>query len=286
LDSTDNQLDLFFGTKLGDIKVGADFVYAKNDNDGATKQEDSAMAIKLGAIASSWSAFANVSLDSGSKAIYDTTNGYTHEFDGKFGIHLGGTFTFGNSKVYGNMKTFSWDQKDSNAAAIAGRKTTVEGKFSSFAVGYAHTHEVSSSQRVWSSVAYRMKSIEADFGAAFPASTATSGKTEGKNTRLPVILGYEADATSWLTLRGSVRHNITGSKDNKNYKNLNAVAESFAKAQFGLEGKGTMINSTSVKAGATLNFGKLKVDGLIGTANAGNLDLDALMSRVGMTYNF
>lgn len=293
LDSTDNQLDIFFGTTLSGMKVGADFVYASNKNEGTTKQEDSAMAIKLGAIGSNWDGFANISLKSNSKAVYNTGAGYTHEFDGQFGLHIGGGYEFGNSKVYGNYKTFKWDQKDSNAlngGATADRKATIEGKYSSLAVGYAHTTEVSSSARVYTSIAYRMRQIEADFGGT--VGTATATKTEAKNTRVPVVVGYEADATSWLTLRGSIRQNITGSKDNKNYDNLNAVASAQAATVFGAEGKGTMANSTNVNAGATLNFGKLKIDGVIGAGTAytspesGVLELDNLLTRVGMTYNF
>ena len=284
LNSSDNQLDLFFGTKLNDIAIGADFVYVNNDNE-SNKQEDSAMALKVGAVATGWNAFVNLSLDSSSKEEY--TTGATHEFDGKFGIHFGGAYDVGNGKVFGNMKTFSWDQKDS-APTTVGRKTTVEGSFTSYAVGYAHVSEVSSTAKIFTSIEYRVKTIDADFGVA--KGTATNGKTEAENTWMPLTLGFETEATSWLDLRGSVTSNITGSKDNKNYQNLNTVAQGFAATEFGAEGKSTIANSTDVRAGATLNFGKLKVDGVVGTSTAGTdtgiLALDNVLTRVGMTYHF
>jgi hypothetical protein len=286
LNSSDNQLDLFFGTKLNNINLGADLVYVNNDND-SNKQEDSAMALKVGAVASNWDAFVNLSLDSSSKEEY--TTGATHEFDGQFGIHVGGGYEIGNGKVFANLKTFSWDQKDSNPST-AGRKTTVEGSFTSYALGYGHTHEVSSTSKIFTSIEYRMKTIEADFGVA--KGTATSGKTEAENTWIPLTFGYEAEATNWLTLRGSVSSNIIGSKDNKNYANLNTVAQGFATQEFGAQGKSTIANSTDVRAGATLNFGKLRVDGVIGAAAATNsaetgvLEFDDLMTRVGVSYNF
>ena len=295
LDSSDNQLDLFFGMKMGKIGLGADLVYVKNDSD-TKKQEDSAMALKVGAVASNWDAFVNLSLDSSSKQTianggHAAAGDLTHEFDGKFGIHLGGGYKIGNGKLYANLKTFSWDQKDNLADQIqAGRKTSVEGSFTSYAVGFARTHEVSATSRVYTAVEYRMKTIEADFGVA--TGTATAGKTEAENSWIPVTFGYEAEATSWLTLRGSVSSNVMGSKDNKNYGNLNAVAQGFATAEFGAQGKSSLANSTDVRAGATLNFGKLLVDGVIGAGTAvgspktGVLKLDDMMTRVGVTYHF
>ena len=89
----------------------------------------------------------------------------------------------------------------------------------------------------------------------------------------------EADATSWLTLRGNVHQNV-----------LLGSSKSIAGK------KTTIANSTTVDAGATLNFGKLKVDGSVGTTDAsrtgtigakkGVLATDNLMSRVGVTYMF
>ncbi|OUR96159.1 hypothetical protein A9Q84_07300 [Halobacteriovorax marinus] len=303
LDSADNQLDIFFGGTTAGLKWAGDFVYTTDKNQSRL-QNDSAMAIKLGLIGSNWDSFANISLRSKSVA-YDS--GVSHKFDGKLGFHVGGGYKIGNGKVFGYIKTFKWDQYDSSATAInANRKTTVEGKFTNWSVGYAHTTEVSSKSRVFTSIAYYTKSIEADFGAA--SGSATDGKTEAKNTLVPVVIGYEADATSWLTLRGSITQNLHGKRNNKNYGNMNALAQAFAGVQFGSDTKGgdvSIDSSTSVNAGATLNFGKLKLDGMIGTTNgarngatfgtstasgqngrAGVLALDNLMTRVGMTYNF
>ena len=288
LDTSDNQLDFFFGTRLGDIAVGADVVYVNGDND-SNKSEDSALALKVGAVASEWQGFINLSLDSSAKEQFSSGT-ETHEFDGKFGVHIGGSYNLGKGKLFGKIKTFSWDQKDSSVTG--GRKSTVEGKFSSYSLGYGTVHEVSSKSNIFTSVEYKVKQIEADFGVA--SAGASGAKTEAENTWIPLTIGYEAEATEWLTLRGSITTNITGSKDNKNYANLNTTAQGFATQQFGSQGKSTIANSTVVNAGTTLNFGKLKVDGLVGTdastsktgTQGGTLRLDNLMTRVGMTYNF
>ena len=90
----------------------------------------------------------------------------------------------------------------------------------------------------------------------------------------PLTLGFEADATSWLVLRGSVSQNVLINKTE-----TKGVS------------KGTQANQTSVNAGATLNFGKLKVDGSIGNAagtgnQTGVLKTDDLLTRVGVHYWF
>ena len=93
---------------------------------------------------------------------------------------------------------------------------------------------------------------------------------------LPVTFGFEADATSWLTLRGSVGQNVI-LNNRKNGANKSSDA-----------------NTTTVNGGATLNFGKLAVDGLVGTTSSagvagtknGVLSTSNLLTRVGVTYNF
>ena len=98
---------------------------------------------------------------------------------------------------------------------------------------------------------------------------------------VPVTLGLEHDAASWLTVRGSVSQNLW-SKDKDKFAKTNK----------------TEANSTSVNVGATLKFGDFSVDGVVGAGNTTNgtvgdtsaqkgvLSLDNAMTRVSMTYKF
>jgi len=93
----------------------------------------------------------------------------------------------------------------------------------------------------------------------------------------------EADATSWLVVRGAVSQNLILGQSKTTVTNTP-------------DAKSTIANSTVVNAGATLNFGKLKVDGLVGTTgttgttgagtNTGVLQTNNLLTRVGVTYAF
>ncbi|EQC45888.1 hypothetical protein M899_1324 [Bacteriovorax sp. BSW11_IV] len=302
LDTTDNQLDLFFGWEAAGLKWGTGFLYSKDENKGTQKEEDKAMAARFGVKASNWDAHVNLSLASTSKETVAFTGAlsglgsFDHEFDGKFGIHAGGSYHMGKNTLWGYVKHFSWEQKDSfdwatkgatvnsaSAGSSARAKTgTSEGEFTTIQVGWGAKHEVGEGT-LFTSVHLDKKDIELTLAS----------KAEVSVTKIPLVLGYEAKATEWLTLRGSVTQNLYGKSDNKNLSKLNAAAENLAKATFGGEGKTTIANSTDVRAGATLTFGKLAVDGLIGATNtnsatteAGTLRLDELMYRVGMTYKF
>jgi len=86
----------------------------------------------------------------------------------------------------------------------------------------------------------------------------------------------EADATSWLVVRGSIAQNVL----------IGEVKQTTGK-------KDSIANTTAVNAGATLNFGKLKVDGMVGNTatdgtntKAGVLSTSNLLTKVGVTYNF
>ncbi len=312
LQSADNQIDLFFGWGSG-LKYGLNFLYTKDDNT-AQNEEDEAMAVRFGVDANKWDAHVNLSLKSQSKETVSlsnltgvTTSTIEQEFDGKLGLQVGGSYELNNgSRLWAFYKSFKWDQKDgfdysnatnqtvldtvdSSANALSGSKNrgkqgTVEGDFTTIQLGWGQVVE-SGEGKLFTSVYLEQLTIEVK-----GALTA-----EVENLTLPVTIGYEAKATEWLTLRGSVVHNIYGQRDNKNYSALNTVGNSLAVAGYGAEGKGSLENSTNVNAGATLTFGKLHIDGFVGTtafsrtgsnSEEGVLSTDNLLTRVGMTYNF
>jgi hypothetical protein len=88
---------------------------------------------------------------------------------------------------------------------------------------------------------------------------------------MPVTLGMEVDAASWLAFRGSVSQNV--------------LINSEKKTDTGTSQENSL-NSTSVNGGATLNFGALKVDGMVGATNNAELHTDTLMTKVAATYSF
>lgn len=302
LTGADNQIDLFFGGSTSSMKWAVNGVYAADHQQGSYRS--SASAVRVGAMTDKWDAFLNLSTGNdvtnqttlaGAAATAGGVSGQTlvHSFEGKFGFHIGGGYQLNeNGRLYGFAKKFDWEQFDSVGATAGalgnngnrGQLGTVEGGFMTYALGYGATYEMGKGT-LYTNIEYRHTSIEVDFTA----------KAEAENNQVPLTVAYEYMATGWLTLRGSVTQRIYNTRDNKNYTSLNAFGNSAATSQFGSQGEGTRPNTTDITAGASLMFGKLKVDGLLGfggtngnisTTERGVLDGDRLLARVGMVYNF
>jgi len=99
------------------------------------------------------------------------------------------------------------------------------------------------------------------------------GGTKTEKQTLPLVIGLEADAAEWLILRASVRQNfILG-----DYK----VA--------GVSDKSSL-SGTKVALGATLHFGKLKIDGNLGgfggQDNTNLFTASDMFVNAGVTYMF
>lgn len=305
--TADNQIDLFAGSSFNNgIKWGANLVYLNNEDNSSVsainkKQEDKAGAVRLGVMADRWDAHANISFMNEAKntvaaapAGGNAAQTVNQEFDGSLGIHVGGSYKLNKGRVYGFYKTFQWDQKDdynytgwvTTSGVGPGKTGKSEGKFDTYSLGYGRVESVNSNGNIFTNI--QLKVVDVELKAA--------STVQVKNTTVPLTMGYEHAANSWLTLRGSITHNLYGKKDNKNFSSANAVVQSLVGAVYGSEGKGSIPNSTIVNAGATLTFGKLNVDGVIGTAGTngasatgaknGALDLDRLMAKAAVTYKF
>lgn len=304
LATSDNQVDLFFGGG-NELKwaVNPVLTFGKDDS---RKAKDSGISLRGGVIGSGWDAHLNVSLNSKSEttesisaaALGVAATNVNQEFKGKLGVHAGGSYVIsGNNRAFGYVKHYGWEQTDSFAysagqqAGIGGQQGTVKGDFTSYYLGWGSHTDVNTTDKLFYSFAAKKTDINLKF----------SNKGEIRHIIVPLTIGYEAQATEWLTLRGSVVQNIWGQQDNKNVNNygatgtrLNKVASTLISQIYGGSGKKTLANSTAVNAGATLTFGQLSVDGLIGTTNTvgtantkvGTLSFANLETSVGVTYKF
>jgi hypothetical protein len=258
----ENNIDLFVGGDAG-MKWGANVTYSKSaDDETATDANQSALRTRLGVIAGDIEGYANVSLSN--KA--DTG---AQEFKGKLGYQLGAIYNLNEYRVFADYR--------SNSGEADG---AVDGdlKASQIQVGAGRASKLNDKATLFTKAQIQMNKAENDNGFAFGAgcSLASSVACEDYSaTFIPVVIGLEYDAASWLVLRTSVAQTIWGKQEDKDNK------KGFAE-------------TTTVNAGATLKFGELAVDGVIGNGAAGlgsdttdgQLNTDVLMSRVSMTYNF
>lgn len=310
MNTADNQVDLFFGGKAA-VDWGVNFIIVQNkDEVETTKFDGKAYAVRIGAKDKKWDAHFNLSLkntadktditDPNADSTFTTVN---YKFDGKFGIYLGGSYLLSNeNRIYGYAKSFKWDQTDDynyttdpesvraiTSLSTMGKTGTSEGEFLQTVLGFGRT-ETFGSGNVFVNV--YMKKLEVELNL--------TEKAEISLTKIPLTLGYEVKANDWLKLRGSVTQYLYGKKDHKNFNTLNSTAKVLIEGVYGSEGKGTLPNTTRVHAGATLTFGTLEVDGVIGTTSNsrtgssssssktqnGVLSLDNFMTRAALTYRF
>jgi hypothetical protein len=263
----DNPIDLFFGGDMG-IQWGARLSYAKGETDTGTstaKTEHSAMGLGLGILMGDLEAYASMKLKDESKGNGTTTDA---KWEGG-GMQVGVGYNLGDLRVFAD-----YAKQDAEYTSAAGASKN-ETEQTSMVFGVAKTHEVSSSSRVWYSASYNNTKGEDKDG-----TTATNNQ-ERTDTQLKLNVGMEAEANSWLTLRGSVEGPVI-------------INERETKTT--TTDKRTLGNQVLVNAGATLSFGKLKIDGSVGTTDfnraattqskKGTLATDNLMTRVAVHYWF
>ncbi len=250
-----NAMDLFFAGDMG-VKWGAKVHYAgSKDETGTFEKKNSAFGLGLGLVAGSAEGYVDLTLSDKSTG---ATAAAAHQWKQKPSFVVGGSYAWEGTTFFANYTSSKYEVTTTATATT---------KDSGINVGAGRIMEINPTARIFTDVTLKMTTNEV-----------AAGKT--KTNKLPVTLGVEAEATSWLTLRGSVAQNVI----------LNDTKNTAGK-------KSSTTNSTDVNAGATLNFGKLKVDGVIGTTGGnrgtgtvgseqGVLATDNLLTRVGVTYMF
>ena len=284
--TADNQFDLFVAGDAG-LKWGANVTYANSKNETSDWKE-SGLATRFGVIGSGWDAHLNLSLASKSESVFVAAPA-RQKFDGKIGFQIGGSYLLSDTRLFGYVKHYGWDQ-------IATGASTVKGDFTSYYIGAGREFAVNSDGKVFVGLTAKKTDINLKH----------ANKGEVRHLIIPINIGYEAVATEWLTIRGSIVQNLYGKRDNKRISvaasDLTTTASTLIGAIYGGSGKATVANSTEVNAGATLTFGQLSLDGLLGLTspsrvgstggataankNQGLLTFDNLVTRAALTYKF
>lgn len=290
-----NNIDIFVAGDAG-LKWGANLGYNRT-KDEALNSRSEGLRSRLGVIMGDSQVYANINLINNAKGAYGINSNSTAipggvigdgtaKFEGKLGYQVGAihamdgnTFTVdfrqfdAESEVNGTgiggapIDSGKKDQMIKQAMAGVGRVTRLNDKANLFT-------KVSF---MWADAKNKQAATNT-FDEACAMSPFFCEKYE--TMRVPVVVGIEVDATSWLTARASVSQAVWGTeKANKEER--------------------TIRNNTVVNAGMTLNFGELSVDGLVSNSNGttgtlgettaagrGTLRLDDLMTRVGVNYRF
>ncbi len=255
-----NAIDLFVGGDAG-FKWGANLTYASsNDKDNTTpkKAEAEVLDLNVGAIFGDFTAFVKYGAMGNSE---DKLAGTAYDIKRSNDITVGGTYQMNDYTVFAQYGMVDFEDKKS-------KKETEE---TNYLLGVGRQDKLNDKTTLFTKLQYSQEE-----------SSDKKPKTTDQTVQsVPVTIGLEHDATSWLTLRGSISQNLWSKDKDKTAKTNKTTA-----------------NSTNVNAGATLKFGELSFDGVIGTddnttagtgsttTEKGILSTDNLMTRVSMTYKF
>jgi hypothetical protein len=294
--NNNNTVDLFYG-RDGAVKWGVRLSHSQSSNEqnttgfGDTSQK--ATLLGLGAIAGDWEYYANIGLQNEAEVKdFDGTlflgvlNGEDYRVKGGLGVQAGAIKTLANNdKFFAEVRKIDIDQTAVDDVTVPGPitvniKNTMSITRANF--GYA-------GQNKFNDMATGFYRLE-----YWQETTENQAYIEDYNVSQMYVratVGLEAQATSWLVLRGSVRTNIHSLEDVEDKPN-------------GEDGERT-IDFLDVNLGASITFGDFVIDGLISNDsngdgaidptndaefgaedNNGILRTDSLMSRVSMTYRF
>lgn len=254
----DNEVDLFFGGDSG-VKWGARLHYSSSKNETTFESKQSSMGLGLGASMGDLEAYANIGIKDESEGAAVAGD----KWEADTGINAGLSYQMKGYTYFVNYDKIGAKYTANGAAAVE----TSRGLLT---VGVGHEEELSSTARIIMDLKYQNQISE----------DKTTVTTEVTTSTLPLTIGFEADALSWITLRGSISQNIVLSSSET--KGTNTL-------------KSTVNNTTNIEAGMTLNFGKVLLDGVIGNTGtngsaigteSGVLSLDRLSTRVAMHYWF
>ena len=257
---TTNAIDFFFGGDMG-MQWGARLHYAsakeKEALDSVEGQYD-ALGLGVGIIRGDFELYANYTLSDEHSGLVNTTDSNNRRAVNS-SLENDGTMDVGFA--YSLTKWLLFGHYDKRASVFKGDEG--EGTFerSIMTAGAGYTHQVSSTARIFMDVSYVKDDRTVD----------GTVKEEINGTKFPLTVAFEADALSWLTLRSSVSQSLFGGTERT----------------MGGSSRKLSADPINVAAGATLNFGKLKVDGVIGVDDEGNPDERlSRMSKVALHYWF
>ncbi len=252
--SQSNPLNLYYASKAGDMQWGLGLFYASSDMK-TTKIKENIMGVTASATsAAGWDAQLAVGL--GAEGKNEQTAGSEKTLKGGSMMGLSGGYTMDTMYLYGAYKM-------ATAKMTTGTTTDADWERTDMSIGVVNSHKKDGANFFYGA-SYSMNTVNNKNNTA-------TGKTE--TTTLPVIIGVEAEAVSWMVLRGSVTQNVFLGSTKTAGSDANSISD-----------------NTTVAAGAGLKFGKFTLDGTF--TNAASATSTALgsdtgfVTNVGMTYLF
>lgn len=251
--SVQNPLNLYYASKMGDLSWGLGLQYAASE-DKAAKKKSSLMGLTASATSvAGWDAQFSFGLTGEA-----TNTAGASEVKATQGspMSISGGYAMDSLYVYAKYAMLGAKHSTGGTASANVEKTDMT-------VGVVNSH----------------KKDGADFyyGVSYTSSVnkdkeGTQSKTE--SSKLPVIVGIEAEAASWLVVRGSITQSVL-------------MSASKTSTTAGTTNETSMTDDTVVAGGLGLKLSKFTVDGTLAGSSTGKLGSDDhFMANLGLTYKF
>lgn len=230
--STENPIEIFYGSKSGDMSWGAGVVYTSSDKKALDRKQN-ALGIRMGVKTDDWAAFANVGL--GATATDESKN----EVKGTSALQIGGSYNIDNAKAY-----VQYQKAGAKATLGANGAAAFEADITETTIGFMNTFKKEASMAFYS-IAYVMDQTE---------EKVADNKTVASS--LPITMGAEIAAADWLKLRGSISQNVlvgsvkvgNGETDSSNHNTTTAAGAGFVWGRNNLDVVMTMGTDGSLDA--------------------------------------
>lgn len=279
--------DFFIGGDAG-VKWGANVTYENFDGGrGTSRVASNALRTRIGAIMGDFDVFANISL------MNSATNFQGQEAKGRVGGQVGASYLLNNYRLFADYTMAGVKYLGTTATTVGGVNAKRDIDYSQIRIGVGRQERLNDRATLFAKLMGIRQAFD-DEGNAVSGSNfgaAAYGPGDLTTYTVPLNVGLEYAATSWLDLRGSISQNVWSSQK--------------ADPKTGSKTSGNVAN-TAVRAGASLKFGEFSIDGLISTSSGdattgttsansadgstnngnGNLRLDRLLARASMIYRF
>lgn len=255
-------VELVYGGSANKLDWGAAILYGStsSESDNPTLTDEArTVEFRGGVRKNNWEAHGRLNILDESKNQTATNN--TIEYGGDPGFMAGGSFIIdAMHTVYaeGRMDTYTLDNDNTTNNKYDATETELTA-------GIARHKSFDNSANLYLAAEFNMMNFKAKGKNGLP-----NEKLE--QLFLPITIGIEADALSWLKLRGSVNQRVVIGKQ----KDTDADTTTHHNP-----------NSTTVAAGASIQFNKFTVDGTFaGSSSTGTLNGDNLLANVSLNYTF
>jgi len=282
----DSNVELFFAGE-GAVNWGISAWWAGNDQSGTgtpgtattatTDKTAKQIGARVGIEAGGLQVFTTVGIVSKS-TLNDTA---ATELAGKIGIDAGIEYKMNDMTAFGKFLSVGSDVNTTVGGAAG--TTIAQIRDTAYGVGAGWKHEMTKSTNTY-------MRLEGDF------EKLGSNGVNANTWNIPLAVGAEAQALTWLAIRGSIQESLVGEQ----YGNNPIGGGSF---------RNSLAGTTTVSLGLGLTFGDVQIDGLVATNGANNATNsqvagntagfgtapqsnntfgfgDAMLSRVAVTYNF